>query len=166
MNKNPPDFLDSCILTSWYLLHVAILISYLLSSVQLLSRVLLFLTPCMDCSTPGFPCPSPTPRACSNSYSSSRWCHPTISFSVVAFSSCPQSFQASGSFPMTQFFTSGGQRIGVSASSSGPSNEYSGLDSFRMDWMDLLAVQRTLKSLLQHHRLKTSVLRCSAFFIV
>ena len=118
MNKSPPDFLDSCILTSWYLLHVAILISYLLSSVQLLSRVLLFLTPCMDCSTPGFPCPSPTPRACSNSYSSSRWCHPTISFSVVAFSSCPQSFQASGSFPMTQFFTSGGQRIGASGSAS------------------------------------------------
>ena len=58
------------------------------------------------------PCPSPSPRACSNSYPSSRWCHPTISSSVVPFSSCPQSFPASGSFPMSQFFTSGGQSIG------------------------------------------------------
>ena len=64
------------------------------------------------------PCPSPTPGACSNSCPSSRWCHPTISSSVVPFSSCLQSFPASGSFPMNQFFTSGGQCIGVSASTS------------------------------------------------
>ena len=64
------------------------------------------------------PCPSPTPEACSNSCSSSQWCHPTISSSVVPFSSCPQSFPASGSFPMSQFFASGGQRNGVSASAS------------------------------------------------
>ena len=63
-------------------------------------------------------CPAPTPRACSNSYPSSRWCHPTISSSVVLFSSCLQSFPASGSFQMSQFFTSGGQSIGVSASAS------------------------------------------------
>ena len=63
-----------------------------------------------------FPCPSPTPRACSNSRPSSQWCHPTISFSVILFSSCLQSFPASGSFPIGQFFTSGGQSIGVSAS--------------------------------------------------
>ena len=61
------------------------------------------------------PCPSPTPRACSNSCPSSRWCHPTISSSVVPFS-CLQSFPASGSFPMSQFFASCGQSIGVSAS--------------------------------------------------
>ena len=66
----------------------------------------------------------------------------------VPFSSCLQSFPASGSFLMSQSFTSGGQSIGVSASVSGPSNEYSGLISFRIDWLDLLAVQRTLKSLL------------------
>ena len=64
------------------------------------------------------PCPSPGPRACSNSCPSRQWCHPTISFSVVPFSSCLQSFLASGSFPVSQFFTSGGQSIGASASTS------------------------------------------------
>ena len=68
---------------------------------------------------------------------------------------------------MSQFFTLGGQRIEVSASASVlPVNEYSGLISFRMDWLDLLAVQGTLKSLLQHHSSKASILLCSAFFIV
>ena len=66
---------------------------------------------------------------------------------------------------MSQFFTSGGQIIGFSLSIS-PSNEYSGLLSFRMDLLDLIAVQGTLKSLLQHHSSKASILRCSAFFIV
>ena len=61
------------------------------------------------------PCPSPTPRACSNSCPSSRWCHPTISSSIVPFFSCLQSFPASGSFPRSQFFTSGGQSIKASA---------------------------------------------------
>ena len=64
------------------------------------------------------PCPSPTPRACSNSCPSRRWCHPTISSSVIPFSPCLQSFPASGSFQMSQLFASGGQRIGVSASAS------------------------------------------------
>ena len=63
-------------------------------------------------------CPSPTPRVCSNSYPSSWWCHPTISSSVVPFSSCLQSFSASGSFPMSQFFPLGDQSIGVSGSAS------------------------------------------------
>ena len=62
------------------------------------------------------PCPSPTPGACSNSCPFSRWCHPTISSSVVPFSFCFQSFPASGSFPMSQFFASGGQSIGASTS--------------------------------------------------
>ena len=64
------------------------------------------------------PCPSPTPGAYWNSHPSQWWCHPTISFSVVPFSCCPQSFPASRSFPMSQLFTSGGQSIGVSASTS------------------------------------------------
>ena len=64
------------------------------------------------------PCPSPTPRVYKNSCPLSWWCHPTISSSVIPFSSCPQSFPASGSFQMSQLFTSGGQRIGVSASTS------------------------------------------------
>ena len=64
------------------------------------------------------PCPSPTPGACSNSCPSSWWCHQTISFSVVPFSSHLQSFPGSGSFPMSQLFASGGQNIGASASAS------------------------------------------------
>ena len=65
------------------------------------------------------PCPSPTPRVYSDSCPLSRWCHPTISSSVVSFSSCLQFFTTSGSFQMSQFFTSGGQNIGVSTSASG-----------------------------------------------
>ena len=64
------------------------------------------------------PCPSLTPGACSNSYPLGRWCHPTISSSVISFSSCLQSFPVSGSFPRCQFFASGGQSIGVLASAS------------------------------------------------
>ena len=109
------------------------------------------------------PCPSPTPGVHSNLCPLSRWCHPTISSSVVPFSSCPQSFPASGSFPVTQLFASGGQSTGFSFNIS-PSNE--GPISFRMDWLDFLAVQGTLKSLLQHHSSKVSILLHSAFFIV
>ena len=112
-------------------------------------------------------CPSATPGACSNSCPLSWWCHPSISSSVAPFYFCLQSLSASGSFPMSQLFTSGGQSIGASFSFSiSPSKEYSGLISFRMDWLDLLAVQGTLKSLLQHHNSKASILWCSAFFIV
>ena len=107
------------------------------------------------------PCPSPTPRVYSNSCSLSQWCHPTISSSVVPFSSQLQSFPASGCFPMSQFFSSCGQNIGFSFTIS-PSNEHSGLISFRMDWFDLLTVQGTLKSLLQNHSSKESILQCSA----
>ena len=103
------------------------------------------------------PCPSPTPRAYSNSYPSSWWCHPTISSSAIPFSSHLQSFPASVSFQISQFFALHGQNFGVSASVS-PFNKYSGLNipkySFRIDWLDLLAVQGTLKSLLQHHSSK------------
>ena len=108
------------------------------------------------------PCPSPkTLRACSNSCPLSHWCHPTISSSVVPFSSHLQSFPASGSFQMSQFFASGGQSIGVSTSASVLSNEDSGLISFRTVWLDLLAVQGTLKSFLQHHISKASILQRS-----
>ena len=110
------------------------------------------------------PCPSPTPRVYPNPCPLSRWCHPSISSSVVPFSSHLQSFPASGSFLMSQFFTSGGQSIGTSASV--PISEYSGLVSFRIDWLDLLAVQGTFKSVLQHHSSKASILWRSAFFIV
>ena len=86
------------------------------TSVQSPSRVQLSATPWIAaCQAP---CPSPTPRVHTNSCPLSRWCHPTISFSVIPFSSYPQSFPASGSFQMSQLFASGGQSIGVSASTS------------------------------------------------
>ena len=83
------------------------------------------------------PCPSPTPRVYSNSCPLSRWCHPTISSSVISFSSCLQSCPASGSFPMSQLFASSGQSWSFSFNIS-PSNEPSGLISCRIDWLDLL----------------------------
>ena len=94
----------------------------------------------MDCSTPGLPVHY------SNSCPLNRWCRPSISSSVIPFSSCLQSFPASGSFPMSQFFTSGGQIIGASVSAS-----VFPMISFRIDWFDLLTVQGTLKSFFQHH---------------
>ena len=108
------------------------------SSVQFsrtVSHVRLFVTPWT-----GPPCPSPTPRVYPNSCPLSRWCHLTISSSIVNFFSHLQSFPASGSFQMSQFFTSGGQNIGSLSFSISPSNEHPGLISFRMDWLDLLAV--------------------------
>ena len=112
------------------------------------------------------PCPSPTPGACSCSCPLSWWCHPTISSSVIPFSSCLQSFPSSGTFLMSQFLPSGMGKYWSFGFSISPSNEYSGLISFRMDWLDLLAVQGTLKNLLQWHSSKASILGCSAFFIV
>ena len=114
------------------------------------------------------PCPSPTPGVHSDSRPLSRWCHPAISSSVVPCSSCPQSLPASGSFPVSQLFSWGGQSTGVSALESFlPKNtqDWSPLE-WKMVWLDLLAVQGTLKSLLQHHSPKASILQCSAFFTV
>ena len=115
---------------------------------------------------PRLPCPSPTPRFCSNSCSLSWWCHPIISSSVIPFSSCLQSFPASESFPMSQFFASGGQSIGASASASV-------LPVNIQEWFPLgfdlkfdLTVQGTFKSLLQYHSSKASILWCLAFFMV
>ena len=85
------------------------------------------------------PCPSPTPGACWNSCPLSQWCHPTISSSVVPFSSCLQFFPVSGSFPMSQFFTSGGQSIRASASASVlPMNIQ---DWFPLGWTGLISLQ-------------------------
>ena len=85
------------------------------------------------------PCQSPTPRVHPNPCPSSWWCHPTISSSVIPFSSCPQSFPASGSFPMSQVFASGGQSIGVSASTSAlPMNIQ---DRFPLGWTGWISLQ-------------------------
>ena len=111
------------------------------------------------------PCPSPSPGAYSNLCPSSWWCHPTISFSVISSSSCLQSFPASGSFPTSQFFASGSQSIRASSSVL-PMNIQDWLPLAQIDWLDLLAVQGTLKSLLQHHSSKASILEHSAFFMV
>ena len=93
-----------------------------------------------DCSmSMGHPCPSPSPAACSNSRPLSPRCHPTISSSIVPFSSCLHSFPASGSFPMNQFFTSSGQSIGASASASVlPMNIQ---DWFPLGWTGLISLQ-------------------------
>ena len=110
------------------------------------------------------PCSSPTPGIYSNSCPLSRWCHPPISSSAVPFSSRLQSFPASGSFPVSQFFTSGGQSIGVLASASvPPMNSQEWLPLGLTDWVSV--VEWTLK-LLQYHSSNVSILRCSAFFIV
>ena len=118
----------------------------------------------MDCSTAGFPVLHHLPKLAQTYVHSIndviQSFHPLLPSSPPALS-----FPASRSFPVSQLFTSGGQCWSLSFSTS-PSNEYSGLSSFRIDWFDLLAVQGTLKSLLQHHSSKAPVLHCSAFFMV
>ena len=111
------------------------------------------------------PCPSPTPGVHSDSRPLSPWCHPAISSSVVPFSTCPQSLPASKPFPMSQLFTWGGQSIGVSAPASVlPMNAQ---DWFPLGWTGWISLQsKRLKSLLQNHSSKASILWCSAFFIV
>ena len=111
------------------------------------------------------PCPKPTPGVHSDSHPSNQWCHPAISFSVIPFSSRLQSFPASGSFQMSQLRIRWPKYWSFSFNIS-PSNEHPGLISFRMDCLGLLAVQGTLKSFLQHHSSKASILRLSVFFIV
>ena len=111
-----------------------------------------------------FPCPQLSPAVYSNSCSLGRWCHPTVSFSVVPFSSCLLSFSASGSFQMSQLFVSGDRSIGASALASVLLMNIQGwLISFRIDRFDLLAIKGALKRLLQHHSSKASILRCLVF---
>ena len=106
-------------------------------------------------------CPSPTPKAYSNSCPLSWWCHPTISSSVIPFSPCLQSSSIRVFSNESVLHIRWSKYHNFSFSIS-PSNEYSGLISFRMEWLDLLAVQGTLKSLLQHHNSKASIPRHSA----
>ena len=113
------------------------------------------------------PCPSPTPGVYTKLCPLSQWCHPTISSSVVPFSSCPQSIPASGSFQMSQLFPSGGQSIGVSASTSVlPMNTQ---DWYPLQWTGWISLQSKVLSrvfFLQHHSSKASIILHSAFFIV
>ena len=107
------------------------------------------------------PCPSLSPRVCSNSHPLSQWCHPTISSSVVPLSYSLKSFPASNESALRMQWP----KYWNFSFNISPSNEHPGLIFFRMDWLELLAVQGTLKSLLQHHSSKASIL-CSAFFRV
>ena len=111
------------------------------------------------------PCPSPSPGVHSDSRPSSQWCHPALSSSVDPFSSCPQSLPASV-FSNESALRMRWPKYWSFSFGIIPSKEIPGLISFRMDWLDLLAVQGTLKSLLQHHSSKASILRSSAFFTV
>ena len=132
------------------------------SLVQLLSRVRLRRPHGLLHSR--LPCPSPTPGVYSNLCPLNWWCHPTISSSDISFSSCLQSFPVSGSFPRSQFFASSGLEFQLQYQSFQWIFRTDFL--FRMDWLDLLAVQGTLRSLFQHHSSKALILQCSAFFIV
>ena len=126
----------------------AVLIAIFFVVVQLLSHVQLVSTSWISACLASMS--FTVSRSCSNSCPLSQWCHPTISFSVIPFSFCLQSFSASGSFPMSQFFKSGGQSIEASASSVLSVNIWGG----------------TLKSLLQHHSSKASILRLSTLFLL
>ena len=120
----------------------------------------------MDCSTPGFPVHHQLLKFAQTHV---HWVNDAIQPShplSSPFSSHPQSFLTSGSFQKSQLFASGGQSIGVSTSTSVLPMNIQGRFPFRVDWSDLLAVQRALKSLLQHHSSKASVLWCSTFFMV
>ena len=112
------------------------------------------------------PCPSPTPGAYSNSSPSHRWCHPTISSLCRPLLLLPSIFPSIRVFSNESVLHIRWPKYWSFNFSISPSKEYSGLISFRMDWLALLAVQRTLKSLLQYYSLKTSILQHSAFFIV
>ena len=111
------------------------------------------------------PCPLLSPGVCLNSCILSWWCHPTISSSVTPFPSCPQSLPASGSFLVSQLFTSGGQSIGAPASASILPMNIQDWVPF-IGWFDLLGVQGTLMNRLQHYNPKVSILQCSVFFMV
>ena len=112
------------------------------------------------------PCPSSAPEACSNSCPLSWWCHPTISSSVIPFSTCLQSFPASVSSSNESVLPIRWWKYWNFIFSISPSSEYSGLISLRIDWLDLLVVQGTLKSLLQSNGSKASILQLLAFFVV
>ena len=134
----------------------------LISSVQSLSCVRLFWPQGLQHTR--LPCPSPTPGAYPNACPSSQWCRPTIS-SCFPLLSLPSIFPTIRVFSNESVLRIRWSKYWSFSFSISPSNEYSGLISFRMDWLDLLAVQRTLKSLLQYHSSKASILKRSDFFI-
>ena len=137
--------------------------SFILSSVQFSSSVVSNSLRPHGLQYARPPCPSLTPRAYSNSCPLSWWCHPTFSSSVIPCLLPPSIFPSIRAFPSELALCIRWPKHWSFSFSIRPSNEYSGLISFRMDWLDLLAVQGTLKSLLQHHSSKASILQCSSF---
>ena len=151
------------ITTLWGQLLLLFLFYWSFSSVRSLSRVRLFATPWIAAHQASLP--SPVPGVHSDSRPLSQWCHPAISSSVIPFSSCPLSFPASV-FSNESTLRMRWPKYWSFSFSIIPSNELPGLISFRMDWLDLLAVQGTFKSLLQYHSSKASICQRSAFFTV
>ena len=110
-------------------------------------------------------CPSPSPGACSNSCPLSRWCRPTIPSSVIPFFSCLQSFPVSGFFPVMGILHQMAKVLELQLQHQSI-QWILRVDSFRIDWFDCPAGQRTVRRLLQHHNSKGSILQCSGFFMV
>jgi len=119
-----------------------------------------------DSKNTKLPCPSPTPGAYSNSCPSTQWYHPTISSSVHPLLLLPSIFPSIKVFSNESVLRIRWPKYWSFSFSISHSNEYSGLNSFGINWLDFSAVQGTLKSLLQHHSSKASILQCLAFFIV
>ena len=111
-------------------------------------------------------CPSPTPGVCSNSCPMSQWCHPNISSSCHPLLLLPSNFPSIRGFSTESVLCIRWPKYWSFCLSISPSNKYSGLVSFRINWFDLLTVQRTLKSLLQHHTSKALILQHLVFFMV
>ena len=141
-------------------------IEYQFSSVQFSCSVVSTLCDPLELQHPRPPCPSPTPGGYSNSCPLSWWCQPTISSSLVPLSYPPSIFPGIRVFSNESVLCIMWSKYWSFSFSISPLNAYSGLISFRMDWLDLLAIQGTLKSFLQHHSSKASILQCLAFFIV
>ena len=135
-----------------------------MTTVESLSRVQLFATTWTAARHTS--CPSPTPGVYSNLRSSCRWCHPNHLNLCCPLLLLPSIFPSIRVFSNESVLHISWPKYWSFCFSISPSNEYSGLIFFRMDWLELLAVQGTLKSLLQHHSSKASILQCSAFFIV
>ena len=169
MIKNTPQIYLKCVYerqTQWEIRKERSFVKHSYISVQFSCSVMFdFLRPPWTAACQAS-CPSSTPRVYPNSSPLSRWSHPTISSSVIPFSCHLQSFPGSGSFQMSQFFTSGGQSIGVSVSTSVlPMNTQEWSSVGWTGWISLQS-KGLSKSLLQHHSSKASILWCSAFLIV
>ena len=173
--KNPPGLLIELLMNLQFKLGKTDTLEILSSYLRSLESELMFSSVQFSCSVMSYslwlhelqharpPCPSPTPGVHSNSCPLSQWCHPVISSSVVPFFLLPPIPPSIRVFSSESTLLMRWPKYWSFSFSISPSNEHPGLISFRMDWLDVLAVQGTLKSLLQHHSSKASVLWHSAF---